>query len=229
MDTYPVENFKDKTIIINKSAYFNPNDFLIPSSYFDYIDKVIISKGLITDRIEKLAEDILIDYNGQEVIFLVILKGAMTFAGHLAQKIATLIKSKSYKLNYKFEYITISSYQNDKSTDDVQIKTDESTLKKLTGKNVIVVEDVYDSGKTLNALYKMFKSTYQPLSLKSVFLIQKMNHENVKFNLQIEYLGFLVPNDFLIGFGIDYNQEFRELEHLCKINANGIDTFRTTK
>lgn len=225
-NSYPIDRYNDKTIVVDKSQYYKPKDFLIPSLYESYIDKVILPRGIMIDRIEKMAEDILNDHNGMEVVFLVVLKGAMTFASYLSEKIGTLIKNKSSTFKYRFEYITISSYQDDKSTGNIKIKTDEGTLNQLTNKHVLVVEDIYDSGQTLNAFYELLRTNYNVLSLKSVFLLQKMNPQNLKYDFNIEYLGFLVPDDFVIGFGMDYNQEFRELGHLCCINKFGIDTFK---
>jgi hypoxanthine phosphoribosyltransferase len=226
---YPIEKFKDKTIVVNEDSLYNKNNLQFSKMHYKYIDKVILSRGALLDRIEKLAENIVKDYYDKTVYFLVVLKGAIVFGTHLAEQINNILKNditNSYSMKYFFEYISIQSYENDKSTGNVKIKADEKLLEKLRGQHIIIVEDIYDSGTSLNALMNELKKV-EPLSIKSTILFQKTNPKHLEIDYEVEYLGFLIPDLFVIGFGLDYNEQFRQLNHLVTINQNGIDTFRT--
>ena len=203
--------------------------FMIRSSVTNYIDKVIICRGMIIDRIEKIAEEIILDYPNESVYLLVIMKGAIKFASYLSTKLSEILKcyrSDSIKFEFFFEYISVSSYLNVTSTGLIDIKIDEKIFNRLRNKHVVIIEDLLDTGKTIGALVGLIKKDYTPASIKTAFLFQKMNLEQSKNDLVVNYLGFIIPNEFIVGFGTDYNQHFRDLEHLCILNQNGIDTFK---
>ena len=128
-------------------------------------------------------------------------------------------------MDFMFEYVSISSYSGTQSTGNVKVKSDISVFESLKGKDVVIIEDVYDSGKSCEELVKYIKS-FQPNSLELAFLFVKMNMNNLKYNVDIDFVGFLIPDVFIIGVGLDYNERFRELNHLCVINQLGIDTFK---
>jgi hypoxanthine phosphoribosyltransferase len=228
--TYPTEKFFNKTIVVNKESMFSKDNLLISREHYKYIDKVMLSRGTLIDRTEKLAEMIVKDYYDKTVYFLVILKGAITFGSILADKISDILKTdvtNSYSMKYYFEYISLSSYENDKSTGVVSIKADEKLFKRMEGQHIVIVEDIYDSGLSLYELIKDLNKC-NPASVKTTVLFQKMNPKNLKYNYDIDYLGFLIPDEFIIGFGMDYNEQFRQLNHLCTINQDGIDKFKST-
>ena len=156
------------------------------------------------------------------------MKGAITYNTILSEKITNILKNdctNSLTMDFICEYISISSYSGDKSTGNVKIKEDEKILEKLRGQDVIIVEDIYDSGLTMVKLIEFLKK-FEPNSVKTTVLFQKMNPENLHLNLSIDYIGFLIPCTFVIGFGLDYNEEFRNLDHLCSISKCGIETFK---
>jgi hypoxanthine phosphoribosyltransferase len=228
---YPTEKFENKTIVVKKEALYNQNQLLISKHHSKYLDKVILSNGMIIDRIEKVAQDIVKDYYDKTVYFLVIMKGAVVYASHLAEKINDILKNDitdSYKMEFFFEYLSVSSYEDDKSTGIVKIRGDEAIMNKLKNQHVVIVDDIFDSGKSIDELLKYIKF-FEPLTLKSTVLFQKMNIKHFKYDIEIDYLGFLIPNEFVIGFGMDYNEQFRQLNHLCTINQFGIDTFKIDK
>lgn len=228
---YPIENFQKKAIVVNENSFIDKSTLVIPKNYYKYIDKVVATKGMILDRIDKIAQEITKDYFDKKLILLVVMKGAVVYGSTLVEKINDILSNditNSYSMSFSVEYVDIKSYVDDKSSGDVKIRIDEKVANKLTGENVIVVEDIYDSGRSLYELDKFLKN-YSPASLKSTVLIQKMNIENLNFDYQVDYLGFLVPNSFIIGFGMDYNENFRHLYHLCVINAEGINEFKTQK
>jgi hypoxanthine phosphoribosyltransferase len=231
LNPYPSEKFYDKSIVIHKESMFSKDSVLISREHYQYIDKVMLSRGTLIDRTEKLAEMIVKDYYNKTVYFLVVLKGAITFGSYLSDKISDILKTdvtNSYSMKYYFEYVSLSSYENDKSTGKVTIKADDKLFKRMGGQDVVIVEDIYDSGLSLNELIKELNTRCSPASIKTAVLFQKMNPKNLKYGYEIDYLGFLIPDEFIIGFGMDYNEQFRQLNHLCTINQAGIDAFKTS-
>ena len=216
-------------MVVDQKSYIDKNLIVIPKQYSPYIDKVVLSKGSIFDRVEKLAQEIVRDYSDKHVILLVVLKGAVLFGTVLADKITEILSNditNSCSMTFSVEYISVKSYVDDKSTGDVKIKMDEKYLGILKSQNVLIVEDIYDSGQSLFALTRFLMLNVQPSSLKSTVLIQKMNTHHLRYDYNIEYLGFLIPDSFVVGFGMDYNEEFRQLMHLCVINQVGIEKFK---
>jgi hypoxanthine phosphoribosyltransferase len=229
---YPADKFRGTTVVVDQKSYIDKNLIVIPKQYSPYIDKVVLSKGLIFDRVEKLAQEIVRDYSDKHVMLLVVMKGAVLFGTVLADKITEILSNditNSCSMTFSVEYISVKSYIDDKSTGDVKIKMDEKYLGILKNQNVLIVEDIYDSGQSLFALTNFLNLNVQPSSLKSTVLIQKMNTHHLRYDYNIEYLGFLIPDSFVVGFGMDYNEEFRQLMHLCVINQVGIDKFKNQK
>lgn len=229
MTGYPVQKFLQKTVVVDTNWYVAKEFFPIDKFYYNYVDKIILSNGLIIDRTEKIAQEITRDYYNKDLLMLVIMNGAVKFGSVLSQKITEILRSdiaNYYSMNICVEYIDIKSYVDDKSTGDVKIRIDEKIKQKIKNNNVLIVEDIYDSGNSLYHLYNLL-NTFEPLSLRSVVLLQKMNTEHLKYNLEIDYLCFLIPNEFVIGFGLDFNDQFRQLNHLCVISKEGIDKFKS--
>ena len=224
---YPTEKFKDKAIIIESSAMCPTDKYYLTSKYQPYIQSIILSRGNLKDRIERLAYEMIQKYKGKKIVFLVILKGAIFFADSLNEKLCELLKVNYNKdqMDFMFEYVSISSYSGTQSTGNVKVNSDVSVFESLKGKDVVIIEDVYDSGKSCEELVKYIKN-FEPNSLELAFLFVKMNMNNLKYNVEIDFVGFLIPDVFIIGVGLDYNERFRELNHLCVINQLGIDTFK---
>ena len=154
------------------------------------------------------------------------MKGAVVFANILQSKLGELAKSnKNVRNDIFWEYVTVSSYNNDQSTGGLTLKSNESILIDLKDQHVLVVEDMFDTGSSLEKLHTLL-SKYQFKTLKYAVLFLKKNPVNVKYLIDFDYLGFIVPNDFMVGFGLDYNNCFRDLQHLCTINKKGIEEFR---
>jgi len=228
MEEYPSESFKDLTIVIKEDAMFDKKHILLGKNHEQFIDKIILTKGMIMDRIEALANHIVKDFSDKKIYLLCVMKGAITFNSVLSEKITNILKNdikNSLNMDFQCEYISISSYENDQSTGRVTIKQDEKILEPLKGHDIIIVEDIYDSGLTMRALINYLKK-FDPTSISTAVLFQKMNKKHLKLDLTIDYLGFLIPNEFVIGFGLDYNEEFRTLDHLCSINQLGIEKFK---
>ena len=220
MDSYPLDKFQNKAIIVNPSNYFSVDLVSIPKDSKKYLEKVILPQGMIVDRIEQLAKDIIDTNPGKSLTFLVIMKSALTYANYL-QKFFIDFKKSNDTCHYFYEYVTVSSYEDDKSTGHIVIKTNEKVFEELKGKDVVIVEDMYDSGKTMDHLLKYLQK-FQPSSVQIACLFLKQNVANLVYNLDIKYLGFVIPKDtFIIGFGMDFNEVFRDLNHSCLLSKEG--------
>ena len=162
--------------------------------------KELISKEKIEKRIEELAEEISKDYEGKNIEFIVVLKGATIFAVELAMKV---------KPNVRFEFIEISSYSGTESTGVLKVNKD---LKAdIEGKDVLIVEDIIDTGRTLSYL-KEYLLSKNPNSLKICTLVSKPSRRIV--DVPIEYNGFEVEDKFIVGHGFDIDGNYRNLPYI---------------
>jgi hypoxanthine phosphoribosyltransferase len=191
----------------------------IPLQYSEYIKEMIISSEEISKRLKQVAEDIHRDYKGKDIYMLCILKGAEKTFSEIISNLNN-INTKSRKcVGITLGYIRISSYINTLSTDDIQINP--RGFENMTDKNVLIVEDIIDTGKTMTALIDAINKL-KPKSVKVVSLLIK----EMKNNFHPNYIGFSIPEKFVIGYGLDYNERFRELPNICVLNKKGIEKFK---
>lgn len=160
----------------------------------------LISEEEIQSRVKELAEEIKKDFNGEEVILVAILKGSVFFATELAKKMSSPVI---------MDFIKVSSYSGTQSTGNISFKLDLS--ENVKGKNVIIVEDIVDTGRTLTYL-KEHINNKQPKALKICTLLDKK--ERREFELTPDYVGFDIPDKFVIGYGLDYDEKYRNLPYI---------------
>lgn len=164
---------------------------------------ILINEAKIENRLDELAREIMKDYKEEDIVFIGVLKGAATFMVELAKRI---------KNNVEFEFIQVESYEGDKSTGKIKLTQD--LIGKLEGKNIIIVEDIIDTGRTLEYLKEYIKKL-NPKSIKICTLLSKPSRRIVE--LDVDYIGFSIPDEFVVGFGMDYNQRYRNLPYVGKI------------
>ena len=174
--------------------------------------KVLISRQDIAKRVSELGAQIAKDFAGQSIIFVGVLKGAAIFLSDLARQV---------DLDATFDFIAVSSYGNRPSpsqelksgwdsTGEVKLTKDvDQTMK---DKNIIVVEDILDTGLTMTYLKKMLLAR-QPRSLKVAALLDKPSRR--KLPLEGDYIGFKIPDEFVVGYGLDYAEKYRNLADIC--------------
>jgi len=176
--------------------------------------KVLISRDEIAKRVAELGAEITRDFAGQPVIFVGVLKGSAIFLADLARQV---------KLDATFDFIGVSSYGNRPSpTQELKSGWDSTGEVKLTkdvdqtlkDKNIIVVEDILDTGLTLTYLKKMLLAR-QPRTLKIAALLDKPSRR--KLPLQGDYVGFKIPDEFVVGYGLDYAERYRNLADICVV------------
>jgi hypoxanthine phosphoribosyltransferase len=164
---------------------------------------VYIPKEKIQERISELGKKITADYNDIQPVFLVVLKGAFLFAADLLRHV---------KLDCEITFIRVSSYEGTQSTGI--IRSILGLSEKIHDKNLIIMEDIVDTGNTIMHLITELKKS-EPLDIKIASLLLKP--EALKHNIHVDYVGFSVPNDFLVGYGLDYDGLGRNLAEIYKI------------
>ena len=168
----------------------------------DDIARILITEGQIKARVDELGKQISADFAGRELVVIFVLRGASVFFADLIRRIDVPIRIDS---------IAAASYGDaTKSSGTVRIDKDIDTV--IEGKNVLLVEDIIDTGLTLNYLKSYFLSQ-KPASLKIVTLLDKPASRKVA--ITADYNGFTVGNDFVVGYGLDYAQRFRNLAYIA--------------
>lgn len=162
--------------------------------------KTLIDEKEIEKRIKEVAKQIENDYLNDEIVIVCILKGAAFFATDLA---------KNINLPVEVDFMKVSSYEGTESTKKINFKLDIST--DIKDKNVIIVEDIIDTGRTLTYL-KDYLNSKNPKSLKICTLLDKK--ERREFDLTPEYVCFDIPDKFVIGYGLDYDEKYRNLPYI---------------
>lgn len=161
---------------------------------------VFISKESIATRVKELAELINRDYQNQEIVLVCVLNGSFIFCADLARHI---------KVPVQFEFVSLSSYEGTESSGQVSFRLD--VKQSLVGKNVIIVEDIVDTGLTINFLINHMKlKNLKSLKLCSLLL----KRARLKIEVPVDYLGFDIEDKFVIGYGLDYDGRYRELPYI---------------
>ena len=176
--------------------------------------KVLIPQEEIAKRVIELAAEITRDFQGQSVIFVGVLKGAAIFLSDLARQV---------KLDATFDFIGVASYGNRPSPSQElkkgwdstgEVKLTKDVDQSMQGKNVILVEDILDTGLTLTYLKKLLLS-HQPKTLKIAALLDKPSRR--KLPIEGDYIGFKIPDEFVVGYGLDYAERYRNLADICVV------------
>jgi hypoxanthine phosphoribosyltransferase len=171
-----------------------------------YTPEVMISEEEIAHRIEALGDAITSEYGQEDLVVICVLKGAFMFCSDLIKKIQRPVN---------LEFISLSSYgDGTQSSGDVRLDMDITC--NIEGKNVLVVEDIVDTGLTIQTLMGML-SLRRPKSVKLASLLFKP--AKLKHQVKIDYLGFEIEDKFVIGYGLDYAGRYRELPYIGVLNA----------
>lgn len=161
---------------------------------------VLINKARLENRIEEMAKQIEKDYEGKDIVFIGILKGSVMFMTELA---------KNIKNNVEMDFMDVSSYEGTESSGDVRINSD--IRNSIKGKDVIIIEDIIDTGRTLTYLIEYLKQK-NPNSLKIATMLSKPSRRIMELN--VDYIGFSINDEFVVGYGLDYNEKYRNLPYI---------------
>lgn len=159
-------------------------------------EKILISKETIAARIKEVAAQIDKDYEGEHVLLIGILKGSVIFFADLIRELT---------VPTSMDFMAISSYGAG-TTSSGEVKMLKDLDKSISGKNVIIVEDIIDSGNTLKYLTKLLSSR-SPKSIKICTLLDKPDRR--KTDIKVDYSCFIIPDEFVVGYGLDYDELYR--------------------
>ena len=170
-----------------------------------YVSKVIVSAEEIENRISELARQIDQDYSGVEQLVLIgILRGAFVFMADLTRQLQT---------PHVIDFMALTSYHKNVSS-EVRILMD--SRESIQGQHILIVEDIIDSGGTLNHLYHTIQER-EPASLRACVLVRK-KREHHPLKIPVSYVGFEIPDVWVVGYGLDYDNRYRTLPYIAELN-----------
>ena len=161
--------------------------------------EVLISEEQIQNRIRELGELLSEEYAGKDPVIVGVLKGVVVFYADMIRRI---------KVPCQMDFMWISSYSGTTTTGQMQVKRDVSV--NIEGRHVLILEDIYDTGTSLDFTYKYLMSK-EPASLAVCTLLDKPERRRPGVTLVPEYVGFTIPNEFVVGYGLDFNEHYRNL------------------
>ena len=166
------------------------------------IQKILLTEEQIRTRIQELGEELSREYAGKDPIFVGVLKGVVVFYADMVRQIT---------VPCQFDFMWISSYEGTESTGKMNVKRDISA--DIKGRHVVILEDIFDTGNSLNFTYHHLLAK-EPASLKICTLLDKPEGRNPAVTVKADYTGFYIPNEFVVGYGLDYNEHYRNLPYV---------------
>lgn len=174
---------------------------------YQFIDRVIITEADIKARVKILGETITRDYQDSEKLLLLgLLRGSVVFITDLMREI---------RRDITMDFMSISSYNKSETSGFVRIDSDHKT--NIRGWDVILIDDIVDTGYTIRTVHKLLLDR-EPRSLKVCALLDKPDRHKV--DIEIDYLGFSIPDYFVIGYGLDYDEKGRNLPYIASVDLN---------
>jgi len=166
------------------------------------IKEVLLTEEQIKNRIREMGEELTREYVGKNPIFVGVLKGVVVFFADMIRQI---------DVPCQIDFIWLSSYSGTESSGRMEIKKDMSA--DVKGRHVVILEDIYDTGNSLNFTYQHLLKK-EPASLKICTLLDKPERRKPGITLKPDYVGFTIPNEFVVGYGLDFNEYYRNLPYV---------------
>ena len=164
--------------------------------------KVLLTEEQIKARIKELGKALSAEYAGKDPVVVGVLKGVVVFYADMIREIT---------VPCQMDFLRISSYEGTNSTGKAKVKQELSA--NVEGRHVLILEDIFDTGNSLDYTYKYLQSK-NPASIKSCTLLDKPERRNPAVTLVPDYVGFTIPNAFVVGYGLDYNEHYRNLPYV---------------
>ena len=165
------------------------------------IRDILLSEEQIQNKVSELAATLSVEYAGKDPIFVGVLKGVVMFFGDLVKRI---------EIPCQIDFMWISSYQGTESKEMI-VKRDISS--DIKGRHVVILEDIFDTGNSLDFTYKHLLAK-EPASLRICTLLDKPERRNPAVTLKTDYVGFTIPNEFVVGYGLDFDEYYRNLPYI---------------
>ena len=174
----------------------------------DIVDRILVSEESLQRRIAELGEALSADYAGKDLVLICILKGGVTFLTDLMRHIA---------VPHEIDFMAISSYGSGQreSTGAVRLILDLKT--DIAGRDVLIVEDIVDTGQTMDYLLRLFRAR-EPASLRVCTLLNKPSRRTVE--VVLDYVGFDIPDEFVLGYGLDFDEKYRNLPFVAVLKRD---------
>ncbi len=166
------------------------------------IQKILLTEEQIQNRIRELGEVLTREYADKNPVVVGVLKGVVVFYADMVRQI---------KIPIQMDFMSMSSYEGTSSTGKTIVRQDLKT--NIRGRHVLILEDIFDTGNSLNFTVNYLKLK-EPASLKICTLLDKPERRNPEITLKADYVGFTVPNEFVVGYGLDYNEQYRNLPYV---------------
>ena len=182
---------------------------IAPDSPFAPFDDVLIEPTRLRDRITELGRQIADDYRGRDLLLVGVLKGSVFFMADLARAI---------DLPLEMDFMAVSSYGNATESSGV-VRMLKDLDAPIGGRDVLIVEDIVDSGRTLSYLVDLLQQR-GPASIEICALLTKP--ERAEVDIECRYIGFEIPNRFVVGYGLDYAERYRNLEYICCLDEGNL-------
>ncbi len=168
---------------------------------------VLLTEAEVNDKIRQIGEQISKDYAGKKIHLVCVLKGGSFFMCELAKRITIPVS---------IDFMAVSSYGGDTASSGI-VRIIKDLDEPITGKEVLIIEDIVDSGRTLNYLMDLLKDR-KPASLSLCTLLDKPDRRVV--DVDVKYTGFSIPDVFVVGYGLDYDQKYRNLPYIGKVELD---------
>ena len=199
----------------------NPeNDFQENILKSDILGKILFSSSVIQERVYELGNEINNDYTNKDLLLVCVLRGGVIFLTDLIRKI---------DLELSVDFMSISTYQGINKTSTGVVKITKDLEESIEGKDVVIIEDIIDTGLTISYLLRNLKARY-PNSIEICTLLDRNIRRIADIN--IKYVGFKIGDEYLVGYGLDYRQKYRNLESIYEIKLDmvkkDIDSIKTT-
>ena len=174
----------------------------------EVLGKILFSSSVINDKVSELGNRITEDYSGKDLLLISVLRGGVIFVTDLARRI---------DIDLTIDFMSISSYHGIHQTSTGIVKITKDLEDSIEGKDVIIVEDIIDTGLTISYLLRNLKSRY-PGSIEICTLLDR----NVRriANINIKYIGFSIGEEFVVGYGLDYKQKYRNLDSIYELKLD---------
>lgn len=166
------------------------------------IQKILLTEEQIKNRIDELGEILTREYADKNPVIVGVLKGVVVFYADMLRKI---------DVPCQIDFMWISSYAGTSTTGNMELKRDISS--DIKGRHVLILEDIFDTGNSLDFTVKHLLAK-EPASLKICTLLDKPERRKPEITLKADYTGFVIPNAFVVGYGLDYNEHYRNLDYI---------------
>ena len=176
------------------------------------IARVLLTEDQIKTRIKELGEELTREYADKDPVIVGVLKGVVIFYADMIREI---------KVPCQMDFMWISSYAGTESTGRMQVRKDVSA--DIKGRHVLILEDIFDTGNSLDYTYNHLMSK-EPASLKICTLLDKPDRRKPGITLKADYTGFTIPNEFVVGYGLDFNEHYRNLPYVGVLKPEAYET-----